>query len=481
MTWRNIKAKNRTPIQQSLAYEPRGLAGTHNVTRLMQGVVIDVFPSDDEQGNRTSWQSEDRHGFHHECSVLIVNDGGSTYMVLPHVIIPPNAPSGMDDYEERLPRPSTRLTTGEALSSGLDQVDPNDLDGDMCVVGFMGGQIDQPFIVSWWPHPRNMYDPATSGLGFPDANGEGRALEQHRRYFRRINGVETTITPAGDIILSTSLAGSSINTQGDPENGRFARSNVDDGGSIRLYMKPQSTLEWLWDAQIDGVGAVDNAEPSLPQTNPSRPNAGSGSNNKISTYLIANENSFLLKTPTLTTVQAGTSIRLKAKENLEIFANEDLLATIDQDVIMSAGGQGTIDITGSLGVTSGEQMRLQAGDVAVSTPETAKLLLMSDADITLAASTIVAISGDESLSLRGGSTGGEGLIDLTDSGVKLGNGAADALIKGTTLNDAWGLLTLPAAGSGVGTNKVAFDALLVAVTGMVAALGLSLSTVSTTK
>ena len=150
MGYRGIIGRDGTPIQQALTVEDQDYRGVKQLHRLMQGVVIDVFPADDEEGNRSSWQSEDRKGFHHECSVLVINDGASSYMVLPHVVIPPSNPSGMDDYSERLPRPSTCLTTGEALTSGLAQTDPYDLDGDMCVVGFIGGMIDQPFIISWF-------------------------------------------------------------------------------------------------------------------------------------------------------------------------------------------------------------------------------------------------------------------------------------------------------------------------------------------
>lgn len=382
-----------TPIQQAMTQDPFDYRA-QNMSMLMLGVVLDVYPSDDEDGNSTSWRTIERRGHTHEATVLILNDGTSAYLKLNHVVIPPCAPSGVDDYMEILPRPSSALLTGEEMNASLHQIDPYDLDGDWCVVGFIGGQIDHPFIISWWPHARNTFDPATSGRGNPDSNGEGRALEQQGRYFRRVNGVETVVTSLGDIIVSTTYAGGEIQPGEDPVNGRFSRSEVDDGGDIRIYVKPSRTVEWTWDPQPDGVGCLDSEEPELPQTNP--PEGGSSTDgSKEKTYININEERWRIQVPS----------------SFEV---------ISQDTV------------------------------------------------TIEAESTVDISGDEV------NATGETEVTLEAPAIKIGEGAADAIVKGTTLNNAWTPLTV--TGVPAGTDAAIITDLIAAVNGMIGALGSALST-----
>jgi len=227
------------------------------------GVVLDVYTSDILK-NRSSQQKEDRQGFTQECTVLAVNDGGSAYTVYENVMITPDAPVGLDDYSERLPRPCSAQVSGGEYDSSLQGIDPYSLDGDWCVIGFIGGMIDAPFVVRWWPNARNSLDAATSGNGVDQTS-----LVQDRRYFRRINGVETVINSSGDIILSTTFANSTLLFGEDPALGRLARSrNEEEGGSVRVYIKPSQTLELTFNPQEEGIGIIDVADPELPQTNP---------------------------------------------------------------------------------------------------------------------------------------------------------------------------------------------------------------------
>ena len=114
-----------TPIQQSMTQDPHDYR-SEDLHRSVLGIVLSVYPSDDEDGNSTAVQSLDRRGHTHECSVLILQDGSSTYMKLDHVVITSPIPIGIDNYNELLPRGSSALTTGDELNSSLHQINPYD-------------------------------------------------------------------------------------------------------------------------------------------------------------------------------------------------------------------------------------------------------------------------------------------------------------------------------------------------------------------
>lgn len=251
-----------TISQQSTTVD-RGDYRDHAITFPMMGVVLAVYPSDSPD-NRSAMQSEERRGYTHECDVLILADESSAYTLIRNVIVTSPHPIGVDDYAEKLPRPSSALVNGEEYNDLLQRIDPYELDGDWCVVGFIGGRIWNPFVVTWWPHARNVVDPATSGLGL-----EGRTLEQDRRYFRRVNGVESLITSNGDVVISTALAGGEVVLGGEVEAGRFKRDVDEDiGGAVRLEIKTSQALEITFDEPKEGVGVFSAPEPEMPQTNP---------------------------------------------------------------------------------------------------------------------------------------------------------------------------------------------------------------------
>lgn len=345
---RATHTQDGTPIQQSLTIEPQDYAPM-NVSRLMLGVVLAVYPADTIE-NRAAQQREDRRGITHECDVLILNDGTSAYMTLRNVVITPDSASGLDDYEEKLPRASSCLTTGEEFNSQLQQIDPGDLDGDWCVVGFVGGLFDSPFILRYWPNPRNVFDPASSGVGL-----EGDTLEQSGRYFRRTNGVEHVITSKGDIILSTTYASSALAPGEDPELGRFARQLDDDvGGAVRVYIKPSQSVELSFNEQEDGIGVLDAHEPELPQTNPPQ-QTPQASGEVPNTYILINKERVESRVPIDHVFYSEERFVVTSETSTEFTVGTDFVVTVD--------GEAEISSDGTLDLRSGDVLTLEGTNI----------------------------------------------------------------------------------------------------------------------
>ena len=269
-------------VYQSCMMIPKTATRASNKVRDELGIVLDVRVSDDKD-NRFTSQFEDAVSSMHVARVLVVEDGhASCYTMLNDVVIPPNQPSGIDNYEEFLPRGSSAYLSGQVYDTSL-QGDVHDLDGDWCVIRYIGGSSARPYIASYWPHPRNVFDPQTSGQGAP-VEGVGTTLNQTDRSFKRVNGVETTVTSRGDTLISTHYAGSSIVPGGAPERGRFARALVDGGGHIGVNMKPSGLLHLNWNEERDGIGPTGSFDPSVQQKNPLdvRPTfSGDNANTKI--------------------------------------------------------------------------------------------------------------------------------------------------------------------------------------------------------
>ncbi len=263
---RQLRTKDGTPLQQSMTTDSRH-KNTLNMDRMILGIILDVHMSD--AGNNIAAQrfSNQRSAFH-MATVFIVEDGTGSPGILKNVVIPPDAPSAVGDYREHLPKGTTTTLSGAQLTAGLHNIDPASLDGEWCVVGFIGKNINSPYIQRWWPHPSNVFDPATSGAGDKKFSGVGSTLVQDKRFFTRINGVEFVVTKKGDLYLSTTYAGSSIVPKGKSTNGRYSRSKAPTGGSIRTWVKPSEVLEFVWTEQEDGLGIQEKADPQLPQTNP---------------------------------------------------------------------------------------------------------------------------------------------------------------------------------------------------------------------
>lgn len=278
--YREVTGYAREPIQQSMVSLPED--NNHlSFLHMELGVVLTVQLADATQ-NRSAMQSSVHRGWQHECTVQIVSNGRGGDYRLANVIIPPDRPSGLDNYEENLPRPSTKTFSGGELDLSLQRTSPYDLDGDWCVVGFLNGDQDQPFIIKWWTNPNNKTDPQTCGEGSPNSQGRGTTLNQTNRYFKRTNGVEVVITPKGDIYVDTNFAGTTP-IFSEIIDGRYKRDSVEHGGNVKVSVKPSATLELDWNKPVNSFGAKDVKDQFLPQTNPK--NGESSITERENTYL----------------------------------------------------------------------------------------------------------------------------------------------------------------------------------------------------
>lgn len=227
------------------------------------GIVYSVKPCDDAS-NALAQTHPLLRGARHEALVYAAVAYGQPDVPLPHVVIPPRRHSGIDNTEEDVPRGvSSNLIDGEPFNPDLSELDYTKLDGEWCVVDFINGHLDYPYIQSWWPHPSNNFDLMTSGQG-----DEGNALTQvdltnnvsPRRY--RFNGVEQIISKNGDVYLDTTQAKRRVQVV----SGLPQISQVEGGGSVQLDVKAAAQLEFNFNV--------------MPETGP-RIGAGSSSANPV--------------------------------------------------------------------------------------------------------------------------------------------------------------------------------------------------------
>lgn len=341
--WRPIHSPGGVPVQQGVTVDPEQYSHFRAMRPLLC-IIWEVFPADHDR-NITAQKSLARRGSMTTCSVIVVNDGQPCCYFLDNVVIPPEQASGLDDFYENPPRPSTQLVTGEALNAKLSGIDPYTLDGDWCVVMFLGGNQDMPFVMSWWPNPKNTYDPATSGKGNPDRNGRGRALIQEGRYFRRLNGVENVVTSRGDVYLSTRLANSELRMNETSEDGRWPRTtDEEDGGSIHVEVKPTQMVELTWRTQPHGIGVGQGNDDELPQPNP-RPTSGNRETEDTeNTYVFLDKQTARVDTDTVR-VKVASLISLTSDDRITVSVENDIdvscdSATIGVDTELNLGGTG---------------------------------------------------------------------------------------------------------------------------------------------
>lgn len=298
MTYRDPTGYAGEPMQSSMLSPPEDNQD-RQFLHFELGIVIAVYPADSVQ-NASAMQNQQRRGFRHECTVQIVSNGHGGDYRLANVVIPPTKPSGMDNYREVLPRPTTKTISGVELDLSMQRTSPYDLDGDWCVVGFLNGDLRQPFVAHWWPNPNNRADPQTVGEGSPNQQNQGSTLNQLHRYFERTNGVELVITSKGDIYLDTNLAGGVPDYSKALVEGRVARETPTTGGNIRTVLKPGAAFEIDWNKPADGTGVLDIKDPQIPQTNPTPSSGSSGSSSeRQNTYLKVTKNVLELKCASL--------------------------------------------------------------------------------------------------------------------------------------------------------------------------------------
>lgn len=226
------------------------------------GIVLAVHFSDDPQ-NATAKSHSDQRGSAVTCDVIVVGDGTVNSWLIPNCVVLPEGPSGVDDFCEAIPRPTTQMIDGSNYKSSLSNIDYNKLDGDWCVVGFIGGSVEMPIILKWWPHPSNRQDPATAGFpvqtpsqGLTDA----KTLDQGRRYFRRFAGMKYTVTAEGSVFLDTNESNSDfVGAAAGPQ-----RQPNDAGGDVQVDVKPSRQAQVNFNAPVP----LPKKQPSLPQPNP---------------------------------------------------------------------------------------------------------------------------------------------------------------------------------------------------------------------
>lgn len=266
----------------------------------MVGVILSVNPSDDVD-NLAASVKEDQNSWRHECQVLIMDSNYEPNLILENVVIPPSFNSGVDNFSEDLPRGVIRSLDGTKLSEHFKDHDTTRLDAEWCVVQFIGGSIDRPYIANWWHHPLNFHDPATSGQAV-----KGQSLKQvdpkknKYRSFRRINGVQTLISPEGDVYLDTTEANSKIEVL--PAVKRMGKPK---GGSIQIDIKNTQQLEFNWNEPVEGLKAGSTStsqsrEESKPHIGaPKKPVGNPKARETTRTLVRAKEYEMLVKTSQL--------------------------------------------------------------------------------------------------------------------------------------------------------------------------------------
>ena len=205
--------------------------GHEGIHHPVLGIILSVHKSDSEH-NSSGLRAHDDRGGQIEATVLVVNDGSDSPWQLSNVVVTPNGCSGYDDYDEELPKGVSGTIDGSIL--GVDTAHEK-LDGDWCIVDFIGGSVNLPFMVTWWPHPSNRRDPTTSGRS-PESVSQGR------RKVKRFQGTRFAVTSKGSIIVDTNEAGHHLD--------KGKRKATDTGGDIVLNVKKARKLEVNWNPSV---------------------------------------------------------------------------------------------------------------------------------------------------------------------------------------------------------------------------------------
>ncbi len=459
---------SRGEAHQSSLRSTVGSTGLNRIFRDVLGIVLRTHTADSSE-NRTSGHFTDRHGFNAVCEVLVLNDGkNSAYWRLSNVMVLPSQPSGLDNFEESLPRGSSKYVNGEDFDTTSQEADVNDLDGDWVVVSFIGGNVNTPYISNYWPNPRNTFDTQTMGQGNPDSEGKGTALVQtsdgRGRYFRRTNGVEQVITENGDIFVSTFYSGGDLtpNDKGETTNGRFSREiKPGPGGGIRINVKTTQPLELNWNEQEDGIGLNDTHDPALPQTNPQQTTPYYSGNRKATYIRIQNQvvsfevpglfsvksqNHFKLESLADSDIIVGTRLGVTVGDVYNVDVGNDYTLTSEQGNIIGISKLGNIKFTAEeqeFLVTAKQNVDIRSleADVLI-TSELQNLILTSTLATTINATTSIVLTAGTGIALA--STTDIELTALTDIGltataninlagatVTIGTAATEPVIKGT--------------------------------------------------
>lgn len=268
------------------------------------GIILSVHPSD-AKGNWTAENHPQLRGSRHECTVLAGRLLGMPDQILKNVVIPPQRHSGMDNFEEDLPRGCKAYLDGSTYKADFSDVDITKLDGEWCVVSFLDGNSQYPYLSNWWPHPYNNIDPATSGetpIEGTKANLVQADLEKKNRTrkLHRVNGVLTLVSRQGSVYLDTTEAGRTIKVEGT----KRVASQVDKGGHIQVDVKKKAQLEINWNEKKStgpqlGAGSTTSKpvhDPDLPHDDQPFSETAAQARDTERTFIRGKEYELLLKT-----------------------------------------------------------------------------------------------------------------------------------------------------------------------------------------
>jgi hypothetical protein len=270
----------------------------------MVGIILSVRPCDAKENYSSDFRMHYR-GARHEAIVLASPHLGEPTTPIHHAIIPPSAHSGIDNYAEDLPRGCSQLVDGDDFDTSFQNVDYTKLDGEWCVLGFIGGRVEYPVIIAWWPHPSNNFDLMTSGRGNDERTFAQYDLKKNRgRKLTRINGIEIVVNKDGSVYLDTNQAGRSVvlGKDGVPQAKQVAK-----GGHIQVDVKQTAQFELNWNAkELTGarIGAGSSAQtpvhdPDLPHHDQPISNTTPKARETTRTYIRGKEYELLLKTSAL--------------------------------------------------------------------------------------------------------------------------------------------------------------------------------------
>lgn len=221
------------------------------------GVIWRVVYSDDSD-NALAGMTATGRGSTAMAEVIIVDDGTKKVWTVYNAILPAPGPTGWADYAEWLPKGCSMAIDGtEFRDVGI--ADYSYLDGTWCIVGFIGGQVTMPVVLGYVNHPRNDYDPATSGQG-----NDGEALEQEGRIAVRWNGSKLVVTGDGSFYLDTSGAAAEV-TGGAGQVPVL--TPTDEGGALNIAIKPTAAMDVTFNVPPESRPL----EPDLFQPNPPDP------------------------------------------------------------------------------------------------------------------------------------------------------------------------------------------------------------------
>jgi hypothetical protein len=229
-----MRTRTGTVSQSALRHDEADYAH-ERIAHPVLGIILNVYLANDPQ-NRSAQITHEGRGSQIEARVLVMNDGTDSPWIIPNAVVLPRGSSGFDNFEEEIPKGVTGSIDDEKVPANFTDISPQKLDGDWCVVGFIGGSINQPFVAHWWPHPSNQRDTTTSG--------SADFLRQSRRWAKRFQGTRLTMTSKGTVLLDTSEANSKL------KNGKRLASDL--GGDIRLTVKESKEMELNWNASVYG-------------------------------------------------------------------------------------------------------------------------------------------------------------------------------------------------------------------------------------